>query len=291
MSRSRRDDTSTPRDDLRRPALLDWSQPIPVEINLWSLGYADNALRPAIGETAETTASEQALLRFDRILSIAESATTAAMQSPAPDGYNWYRRWSEMLIRRRREAAEALAKPVSRQSLAQIARPAEEQLAASSARLDTWIEQCIQTLRGVRADDEPSNLEVGDDFGDQGSSARWVNCVTDGGLDRLIVQSVSSDVRSWQSPLVGMFAIVCVSVAAFVAMRRPRVVDLFCEWPHAVGFLLGIAWWAWLQPSLFGLLIAAACVALGLRPGWPGRAIRLDASTVLRTSRPEQGSR
>jgi hypothetical protein len=30
--------------------------------------------------------------------------------------------------------------------------------------------------------------------------------------------------------------------------------------PHAVGVLLGLAWWLWLSPSILGLLIGLASV-------------------------------
>jgi hypothetical protein len=289
VSRSRDGAANTRRSEIRRPALLAGSNVIPVDINLWSLGYLSAAPRPAIGIAAEATVAEQAVLRFEQLLNVAESATAAAIQSPAPDGYHWYRPWSTMLTQLRSEAAEALAKPDSRHSVAQISRPPEEQFTASAARLDAWIEQCTKTLPGATAGEEAVELRSGDGASDDGdaSSKRWVYCVTDGALDRLTVQNMSNDLRPWQSQVVGLLAIVSLSVGAMMVMRRPGALDLFYQWPHAVGFLVGMAWWAWLQPSWFGLVIAAACVAPGLRSGWPGRAIRLDASTVLRASRPK----
>jgi hypothetical protein len=109
--------------------------------------------------------------------------------------------------------------------------------------------------------------------------------VTDGSLERLTLERQSANLSEFQSSLFGTLAIVGLWIGAVLVSRRTRALDLFYQWPQAIGFLIGIAWWAWLRPSWFGLAIAAACVAFALRSGWPGRAIRLDASTVLRASR------
>jgi hypothetical protein len=85
-------------------------------------------------------------------------------------------------------------------------------------------------------------------------------------------------------PFLGVVAIVGLWFTAVVLLHRTRAIEVLYRWPHAAGFVLGIAWWAWLQPSWCGLAIAAACVALALRAGWPGRAIRMEASTVVRGS-------
>ena len=290
VSRSIDPNSDRGRSEVRRPALLAGEEPIPVEINLWSFGYPIASPRPVIGETAEATAGEQAVLRFDRLLSIAESATPAAVESPAPDGDNWFRPWVATLTRLRSEALEAMATPDSRQMVSQVSRPLEEQLAAASTRFDAWIEQCSENLPGtesaavtlkslagepVKLPDESQSLE------------RWVYCVTDGGLDRMTMYYSPSSASPGQVQAVGLLAVVSLSIAALMLIGRPAAWDSLYQWPHAVGFLVGIAYWAWMQPSWCGLLIAAASVVLACRSGWPGRAIRMDASTVLRASRPK----
>jgi len=35
--------------------------------------------------------------------------------------------------------------------------------------------------------------------------------------------------------------------------------DWLRRWPHAVGVILGLAWWLWLTPSVVGLLVAVGC--------------------------------
>jgi hypothetical protein len=274
--------------EIHRPVLLAGRERIPVEINLWSVGCPTSMPRPAIGVTDEATIGEQAVLRFDQLLSVAESAAPAAIQQPAPDGYNWYQPWSAMLTSLRTEAINSLAVRDSRIAPSQISQPVEEQLTAASARLEAWSEQCTAKLAGSepeeaapeQTDSEPANVSIP-------ATERWVYCVTDGALDRLTLNDESKTVGWRDSSMFGLLAIAGISLAIFILARRTKAPDLLYHWPHAFGFLIGIACWAWLQPSWAGLLVAAACVALALHSGWPGRAIRLDASTVLRATNPK----
>jgi hypothetical protein len=274
--------------EVHRPSLLAGGRSIPVEINLWSITYPITMRRPAIEMTAATTAGEQAVMRFDQLAAIAESATPAAFQLPVPDGYNWYRAWSAMLTRLQSEATNALALSSNEQAPTRISRPVEEQLAAASARFEAWTEQCTAKLVGPDIDEDATPVPAGElSRGGTSSAERAIHCVTDGALDRLSLDVESTNVNWGQSSMVGPMAIAALALAVVVLAHRTRALDLLYQWPHASSFLIGIAWWAWLQPSWFGLVIAAASVAFAMRSGWPGRAIRLDGSTVVRASRPK----
>jgi hypothetical protein len=92
-----------------------------------------------------------------------------------------------------------MAKSDSRQLVSQVSRPLEEQLAAASVRLDTWIEQCTEKLDGTETSGQPSLSRDGDittmpDYAQ--SSTRWTYCITDGGLDHLTVGFASSPVSA-----------------------------------------------------------------------------------------------
>jgi len=272
--------------EIRRPALFTGGRPIPVDINLWYVEYPSTMRPPTIGATAQATAAEHAVLRFEQMLSTAEAASATAAQMPAPDGYLWFRPWSFTLNRLRREAKEATANPDGRQAPSQVSQPADEQLAAASARLDAWLEKCNTELAGKAAEKSLPEIQVAEPDSppaDAISAAdRRLYCVTDGALDRLTLDDNSSSSRD-QTPILGVLAIAGLWISAVVLSHRTGALEFVYRWPHAVGFLLGIAWWAWLRPSWCGLVIAAACVALAIRAGWPGRTILMDASTVVRS--------
>jgi hypothetical protein len=110
--------------------------------------------------------------------------------------------------------------------------------------------------------------------------------ITDGSHDRLVIDTAVDESISVWAPVTGTIAVLSLTMAAIFLMRWPAAWDILYRWPHAVGFAIGLTYWAFLRPSWLGLLIAAASVAIAFRPGWPGRTIRLDASTVLRFNRP-----
>jgi hypothetical protein len=113
-----------------------------------------------------------------------------------------------------------------------------------------------------------------------------VTCyVAEGGADRLAVHAAGTGLTWLQSRFLPLIAIACLAGIIAWLLRAPVAADILCRWPHTLGVLAGIIWWAWLWPSWFGLVIVAASVWLALRFDWPGRSFRAEASTVLRSTR------
>jgi hypothetical protein len=120
-------------------------------------------------------------------------------------------------------------------------------------------------------------------------AAVWTYYVAEGGSDSLNLQIQLMDFSPGQVRLIGLPLIAAALIGGIWLMRWPAATDFFCRWPHAVGILIGIAYWAWMWPSWVGILIAAVSVWLALRFDWPGRSIRRESSTVLRGSRSDSG--
>ena len=78
-----------------------------------------------------------------------------------------------------------------------------------------------------------------------------------------------------------------------LALHRGLLGELFRRWPHLICVAVGLAWWLWLWPSIFGLVIVAASIASLLRSGWkpsrgPGsQIIRTPLETPSRPTPPE----
>ena len=89
--------------ELGRPRLLLDGAPLPVEMSLWS--FSDSSSRGAVAMTGadRINPAEQAASRLDRLVSISEAATSAAIEAPFPDGYNWYYPWAVRLVELRQE--------------------------------------------------------------------------------------------------------------------------------------------------------------------------------------------
>jgi hypothetical protein len=282
VSRSSDADLSA-RNQLRRPSLLASGNATPVEISLWSFGYPAKPPRFERRDAAEVAATDQTVLRFERLLSIAEAATPIAADSPFPDGYNWFVPWAERLTALRQQAMDTRA-PVNHSTPSQVAAPLDDQLATASGRLDDWIAQCQEILGKGEFDPLTGQLATTRLFSNP-PGLDWKHWVMEGGGDRLVV-GPAPVFFAGKLQLAGQIATIAgLAVIILLLLKRPAIWDVLYRWPHAVGFLAGIAVWAWLWPSWCGLLIAAASVALAFWTRWPGRTIRLEGSTVVRAAR------
>jgi hypothetical protein len=253
-------------------------------MSLWSFrddGSSNNAL---ISGADRVEPAQQVASRLDRLVSISESATPAAVEAAFPDGYNWYYPWAARLIELRKETSQIAMQSNGAAGSSQVKSATEQQIAHASDRLDVWLETCDETLDWT--DVEPS-FAVSDsralvteppmDL----TGGHWVHGVAEGGEPVLAIERHSLPTAG--QARAGAVALVAVVAAATLSLlRRPAAWDVVYRWPHAFVFLLGIAYWAALRPSWLGIAIAAASLLLALWTGWPGRLMRREGSTVVR---------
>jgi hypothetical protein len=287
------DDADPNRIALQRPTLLANGQSIPAEVSLWSFAHPQKMARRIINDADETTAAEQAALRLDRLVSIAETARLSAAELPSPDGFNWYQSWARLLNAARIQTQQLPAVGPFDRAESQVSRTSDEQIAAATRRLDKWLAECRKIFIDADSNQQPAPLETTTPSATPQSAAPdaavWTYYVAEGGSDCLNLQIQPMDLAPGQVRLIGLPLIAAALIGGIWLMRWPAAADFFCRWPHAVGILIGIAYWAWMWPSWVGILIAAASVWLALRFDWPGRSIRREASTVLRGSRSNSG--
>ncbi len=289
VTRSADSAPSARRRELHRPTLLADDKPIPVEVSLWSIGWS-KSVAPRIEGARTVAAADHAALRLDRWVGIAEAATSSALESPPPDGYHWFRRWAAWLTALRQEAFDAISESDSRRPVSQVSSDSQEQLSEAGKRLDEWIDECSQVLAWPDLELSLESLAPSKSFFNgrrfQLEVDQWIYCVAEGGPQRLTMNLSATQATATQIRLLGLLAIVSLAAACVWLMRRPAARDWLYRWPHAVGFLLGVGYWAWLWPSWLGILIAAGSLFLAARLGWAGRSLRVDGSTVLIVGRP-----
>jgi hypothetical protein len=286
ICRARRNEVRRgPQFQLNRPRLLDGERPIPVEVGLWSVGLPRSSSKRGVEGAAIVSAVEQAALRLDRLVSIAETATSAAVDLPLSEGRDWYLPWADRLRVIRQHALLTVERPADGTAVLQVASTSEQQLAEASEQLDTWIEQCDEifelsdTQRPLESSVDQIVAAPWDHARRAGS--RWINCVADGDSAQILVNLDDQVSTPSQSRIRDLLLIGGAAAVAIALMRRPVAGDLLWRWPQTAAFLVGMAYWAWLWPSWIGLLIAAASVWLAMRPGWPGHSVRTEGSTVM----------
>ncbi len=271
----------------RSPSLVVGAKPIPVELSLWSFFGTRATGIAQVHEAASVSAADQAALRLDRSISIAESATPLATELSLRDNDSWFVFWMDLLARLRNDARR-----VAQQSLqgtaSQVVPPADDQLTRAVKRLDAWIQQHDQAVAKTGAVQPPADdsqapaaeltLPISLTAGMQQS-----HFIADGGSDQLPIQVGPERAAPWQAQALGIFLIVGVAIAGVLVVRSPHAVDFICRWPHALGVLIGVVYWAWLWPSWLGLAIVAFFLLRAVRPSWPGHSARAEGSTVMRT--------
>lgn len=288
VSRTSDVDTGGRLGEVRRPVILVGNEVANAEIGFWSFGSSSRISQPSIAGMSLATADEIAILRFNRLLSIAESASAAAAELPPDDAGNWCRPWAAELSGMRSQISSMITRSSGPQTSSQVIRPLHEQFAETSIQLDALLELWAEEFElDETVGESPGVVDQNwADFPIE-EPTRWSYCITDGTLEYLTIDYATAGAGSQQSRLISLLALGSLAIGGLLILRRNGLREAFYHWPHAIGFLIGLAYWAWLQPSWLGLVIAALSVVFACRSSWPGRAIRLDASTVLRASRPK----
>jgi len=274
-------DSAESTNELRRPILLTGEKPLPVDLSLWTVSPADQQAR-SVANVTPVAAVDQAALRLDRLVSITEATTATTGEYSDADIANWLVPWSKMLGEARYRAGKANN---SSAAAPQVGRASEDLISRASSRMDAWTKQ-QSTITDLTTPTQSQNttVESSNDLSEMLDSENAAHYVFEGGYDHLPLSGellVSRRVTQG----FGLFIVAAIASASLWFVRSPLALDFVCRWPHVVGVLIGIAWWAWLWPSWFGLAIAAATLWHSLRFNWPGRSIRAEASTVLRSTR------
>lgn len=277
------------RDKIERPQLVFHGTPIIAEVSLWSIGCVNESGTRIRVNAHEIPAVDQAELRFDRFMNVAESAISLAAEMPTADIQMWLKTWAKILANESNQVRLSANANNHEKIQKQVTQTSDEPLVQATARLQKWLDDCRTTFAIPSAEPfefaaDQRDLKSEPPFVASAASV-WNYYVTKDGNDPLdiVVQSTAHTVD--QHRLIGLIVIFAILCAVLWVGRQPAVLDVPYRWPQAVGTVLGIIFWAWLWPSWLGLVFIAICLFLTFRSGWPGAAIRTESSTVLRIPR------
>lgn len=250
---------------LARPNLENAGETIPIEFSLWTLRHAGQVGNPRVTVGSLVTPAELAAARFDQLMNISHSATRSVIELPLVDGYHWFARWSGRL-----EAAARSAGLFERQSAddsgaIRVPQP-DEPLAETEARYEAWLDQINEIFAAAEWNSAAAAREVAPAFdpwsGLEADSDNQVCFISDGNECQALVEFIPPGMTPNASRIALLVALAAVGMAAVWVARRPKAVETIEQWPEAVGLTLGIVAWAWLRPSVLGLLLVAMCMAL-----------------------------
>jgi hypothetical protein len=211
---------------LGRPFLRIAENPISVEVSLWSISKPTSASSPRAAGAALVEPLEAAVLRLDRLTSIAESATPAAMEAPADDVFNWFvPRASELLSAQR--AVQALNTQSSNVASSTPRVHAEDDPAALAvARSAGWIAH-VEELATAAKIGEPKAADRATNPPDASLREPVPGCTTtsfvsESGDNRLSIEFVPVGLTAGKTRAILLAIVICVAGLSLRFSGRPR---------------------------------------------------------------------
>jgi hypothetical protein len=276
---------------LERPTLRTENGMFATDISLWSLMWAGGPRQVLAGEATSVSSIDYAALRFERLVSLAEKARPAAGGIPRANAARWWAEWDSILRETQSAALQTRNASASVSTIAQQSYSAEEQIQLASKRLevlsgDYAVDKNLDLavpLHSISWSQLTGHVSDSTEIGRRNESSS--NYIFDGERNSLSFEIHGSAARSLTMRFLAVVLVFAVSALLIWLLSNSATVDFVYRWPYALAILGGIFYWTFLWPSWLGLLVVVGSLWLGLRTTWPGRAMRPEASTVLRSTR------
>jgi hypothetical protein len=214
--------------DLARPSLWNSADGIPVEVGLWSLNRPASATLPLAIAAARVSPLEAAVLRLDRLTSIAESSTHVAKEIPGVDAGNWFvPRIRELLAAER--AVEALRVQSSGAEVTPALVHSEDDPASLAvASSQAWIAQVEELAAGLPiSEDTTIGAAAGlfdESLGEALPGIQRASYVSQGNENQLKIELVPIGVAAGETRISLLVLIVGLASVAIWFVGRPRAV-------------------------------------------------------------------
>lgn len=234
----------------------------------------------AVDDAAISTPADLMGYRFAATASLIDRASDVALEQPRFDVDRWYLPWARRLV----SAREGWSGYVDSLELQDSdLRVKSQEIEAIDRRQNEDAQRLDVThIRSLAA----ASLGPGEvwEVAQQGRAPSLYCSLAGGGGERLevvVARPPASDL-GLRLLLAAMAAV--AATVLFLLVSRGPLGTWIVRWPHAVGVLVGLAWWLWLTPSLLGWAIVLASVVTALRMPWrPSRRPSPGhASTIIR---------
>ncbi|MEQ8787708.1 MAG: hypothetical protein RIC55_15500 [Pirellulaceae bacterium] len=248
---------------------------------LWTL-YApqDDVVMVAADPSSVITAADLTAYRYAAYASLIDRAAEVALEQPRVDVDRWYLPWARRLATARENWANYLDS--SQRGGAETMFTAQQIEAIDRQQNDDAQRLDVTHIRSLAAA-KLGPAEIWE-VAQQGRMPSLHCTLVGDGSEHLEVVVVTPPVSDVGLRLLLTPMLAGVSLLVFLLAVRGPLGAWIVRWPHAVGVLVGLAWWLWLTPSLLGWCIVLASVVSALRMPWKPSRRREPApvSTILR---------
>jgi hypothetical protein len=262
------------RQDLLAPQLGD----LAVDKTLWTVASPPRLESLSAADSQAISSWHHELVRLENITELIASASQVVA-----DNRQETVRWYTCSAARMLAARSALARQMARDGKSQQARSDM----ATVRRLESKQSQIATRLGlldvlGQLASATPSSGDAAESWSSLLDHPEGVSRWAFKGRTPVIAVAYRQVESGWLSRRLGSASMLAAFVLLMgLALHRGLLGELFRRWPHLVCVAAGLAWWLWLWPSIFGLVIVAVGLASLLRGDW--KSSRKPGSRIIRT--------
>jgi hypothetical protein len=202
-----------------RPILINKDTPIPVEMGLWTLNasFGDVSLRSQ--SAAQLPSLQAAMLRLERLTSIAESATLSAVDASADDGRIWLANCCREIEAAQQRLKLQVGQSATEATQSSLVREESDPAAVALATSEAWIER-MRELLNLPLSDEGHGLSSETDWSEESlcEAARAdvpINFVSESGSNRLEIDLASVGLSARQTQTVLLVGVLGVAAVAW----------------------------------------------------------------------------
>lgn len=235
---------------------------IPVEETILAVVDEIGANDP--GTPAREMSAEHRLeivrLRLEVIAGMIERAATVGVDSDPTDVRNWYLPWARRFVTAKQEL-ERLLDMSRMESLEEIARLSEIDLAQERVAQRLNVSSILQEVRSesesIDREQRPRNVPAP-------RILRLEN--SPGSKSSLEISASISDgnVRPFDTHTFVAICLTVLGVVWIALVSRENLRRWFVRHAWVIGIFLGLGYWLWCEPSMFGIVLAAGCVLVAI---------------------------
>jgi hypothetical protein len=251
---------------------------VPVERSLWTV-YSPDGMRDGrpVPLDSQIDALRQESFRLKVTSDLVDLAVDVASESAPKEIVPWYLRWTQRYFgSRNRLALLRLHQRGAAVSDAANVEALEQDQAAFAARLGTTE---LRNQIAAEPAPPPGTVDVWS-LTQAESGEPATRCIFQGAVSRLEVNYDSPPRGDLPERAVVAWSIVGISLIVYLLLLRGAMGEWFVQKPHALGVLIGLAWWLWLAPSILGWVIVLVSILGALRFPWPAGRIQSSSSTA-----------
>lgn len=247
-----------------------WVTDFDVVRTLWTVrGPRDMVLTGESLPEHRVDAAAQEAIRLRGTATLVQSAVETVLDSPASEVRAWYAPWAIRLactnarLARARQLSDTAA--ITSDAVQQLIR--QQELVSQRLNVAPSFEDYQR-----RTVEYPQLNDLIRFLGSENSVTERFAFI--GPVSQVSVTRERATLTDWWRAVAGGAIVLLAGVLMWLGIGQTALANWLCQWPYAVGVLIGLLWWLYAVPSLLGWGVIAISLWGALRLPIPSRRVR-----------------